>query len=287
MKSEIQVPKFEFPPRRRSRLALLVANSLAVSTGCLPAQFAVSVWDYTPGVGAGTLTNAASSLGSPSVQTVDPNPIFGGTFPVNPFNSPYLDSQLVTIGDGGSLTVGFASPILDRPGNLFGLDFLIFGNAGFVITNGDFGGGGITDGSLYGAGTGNWRVSVSSDGLDFFPLEASLAPAFDAFYPTDGQGIFGLPANPMLQGSDFAGLGLAGIRGLYAGSGGGTGYDLAWARDPLGQPAALTSVSFVRVESLGGVAQVDAFAVAVPEPGILALVAAGAMALVLERRRRR
>ena len=45
------------------------------------------------------------------------------------------------------MTLKFSNPIRDESINPFGLDFLVFGGAGFTITNGDFGGGGITDGA--------------------------------------------------------------------------------------------------------------------------------------------
>ena len=40
------------------------------------------------------------------------------------------------------LTVRLGAPIRNAPSNPFGLDFIVFGNAGFVTTNGDFTGGG-------------------------------------------------------------------------------------------------------------------------------------------------
>ena len=106
-------------------------------------------------------TNAAAALGSPSRQTVDPDPTFGGTFPVDPFSPPYLSSQVVSIGAGGSLTVHLDTPVVNDPAHPFGVDFIIFGNSGFVITNGNFSGGGITDGSLFANNSGSTRVSVS------------------------------------------------------------------------------------------------------------------------------
>ena len=44
----------------------------------------------------------------------------------------------------------------------------------------------------------------------------------DGFFPTDGLGDFSRPLNPGLTSANFAGRDLAGIRELYAGSGGGT-----------------------------------------------------------------
>jgi hypothetical protein len=74
--------------------------------------------------------------------------------------------------------------------------------------------------------------------------------------------------NPALGASDFAGLGLDGIRVQYQGSGGGTGFSLAWARDEAGGAVELTSAQYIRVEVTSGRLEIDGFAGvrAVPEP---------------------
>lgn len=264
-------------------LALASVMSLTQATN---AQFASSVVSYNSGVGfqAG-YTDANRSLGEPSRVTPG---FFGG--PVDPFNSPYLPSQLVSIGTGGSLTVQFASPILNNPGNAFGLDFSIFGNAGFVLTNAyddyfNIIGTPRTSGLLYGADAISTRVSVSSDGINYFTLNPTLAPTVDALFPTDGLGDFGLMVNPALTAADFAGLDLAGIRALYNGAGGGRGYDISWAQNGLGQSVLLGSVEFVRIEVLAGNAEIDGL-VAVPEPTTLSLAFLGLGTLIVSRRNR-
>jgi len=270
---------------QKVRLSLLAAAGLLVAFTS-PAQFADTVVSYNPGTGFQAGFNTpASALGEPSRATPG---LYGG--PVDPFNPAYLSGQLVSIGAGGSLTVQFNSPILNRPGNPFGIDFNIFGNAGFVITN-EFDpdtftwiGTPATDGSLFGADATATRVSVSADGINFFTLNPALAPMVDGLFPTDGAGDFSRSVNPSLNAGSFAGLDLAGIRLLYNGSGGGVGFDIAWAQDGIGNSVSLPSISFVRVDVLGGNAEIDGFAV-VPEPASTSLLVLGSLALWAMRRR--
>src|SRR6185369_9746886 len=180
---------------------------------------------------------------------------------VTPFSPPFRTSQILSVGAGGSLTVHLHTPIENDPFHPFGSDFVVFGNTGFIITNGNFSGGGITDGSILGHNTGTTRVSVSADGTNFFVLNPALAPTVDGLFPTESAGNPFLAVNPALTGSAFAGTGLAGIRTLYGGSSGGTGYDLAWAQDTNGQSVALPAADFVRIEVLSGKSEIDSIAV--------------------------
>ena len=257
------------------RRALVLSSLTLASTGTSPAasapNHAAAVVDYLPGSGAANgYQRPESALGEPSRVTPGE---FGG--PVDPFSAPWQSGQIVSVGTGGSLTVRFDYPVLDLAGNPYGLDFLVFGSAAFLITNGDFSGGGITDGSLFGAASGPTRVAVSQDGLRFFTLDPDLAPTVDGFFPTDGSGDFSRPVAPSLGLSDFDGRSLDGIRSLYAGSAGGSGFDIGWARDSDGNPVVLDSVQFVRVDVLGDRAEIDGFS-AVPEPTPTSLLLVGA-----------
>lgn len=271
--------------QKKSFVALAFAGVLSLP-GVASAQFADSVVSYTSGTGFQPgYTTPSSALGEPSRVTPG---TFGG--PVDPFNSPYLSSQLVSLGVGGSLTVQFNSPILNHAANPFGLDFNIFGNAGFVVTNDmdenwNYLGTPRTDGSLYGSDVISTRVSVSADGINFFTLNPAFAPTVDSLFPTDGSGDFGLPMDPGLAAGSFAGLDLAGIRSLYQGSGGGAGFDISWAQDGGGNNVSLASISFVRVDVLGGNAEIDGFAI-VPEPASASLLLLGSLACWAARRRR-
>src|SRR5215475_2810196 len=198
------------------------------------AQFADSVVSYTSGTGVSpTYTDPTHALGSPTV--------FIGYQNADPFNPPYQATDLVSVGAGGSLTLAFNSPILNSPTHPFGMDFIIFGNTGFIENFST----GTTDGSLLGNNTGATRVWVSADNLTYYQLNPALTPTVDGLFPTDAAGAAYQPINPALTSSSFAGLDLAGIRSLYNGSGGGTGYDISWAQDGGGQSVFLPSISFV------------------------------------------
>jgi hypothetical protein len=260
-----------------------VCFSLALASGFLVptitnAQFASGVYDYTEGSGVTAGYNdPTAALGAPSQVTPG---IYGG--PVDPFDAAYLPSQIVGVGTGGSLTLQLNLPIQNDPNHPYGLDFIIFGHAGFVE---DFSTGTAVDGSLYTGGTSDVRVSVSADGSTFYTLNPALAPQVDGLFPTDGSGNPFLPANPALTAADFGGLDLAGIRALYNGSAGGAGFSLAWAIDSNSQSVSLSSVNYVRLTVLndGTPAYIDAISV-VPEPNTWTLALTGAGLCWLRRR---
>jgi hypothetical protein len=262
----------------------LFLGALAAASAPVPAwpaaNYAAEIAHYSPGTGA------VPGYGQTSAVLGEPSRIIPGDFggAVDPFNAPWQPEQLLSLGAGGSLTIRFAEAVLDRPANPFGLDFLVFGNAAFVITNGDFAGGGITDGSLFGHSTGATRVSVSTDGVSFFTLDPARAPRPDHLFPTDGLGDFARPVDPALREADFAGRDLHGIRTLYGGSAGGVGYDLAWAQDADGRPVQLEAIDYVRIDVLSDRVEVDGFS-AVPEPGAARLLPLGVLLILPALRR--
>ena len=263
--------------------SLLALASLSLSLVAHAIPYADSVVSYTSGTGilAG-YNNANSALGSPTRSYTDPY----GTWGVDPFSSAYQAAELVSIGAGGSITVGFSSPILNHAANPYGLDFIIFGNSFLQAPGPNYD---TADGQIGGQSAGSTEVLVSADGVAFYRLNPALAPVADGFGPTDGAGDFGKPLNPSLTPVSFSGQQLAGVRSLYNGSGGGTAYDLAWAQDGSGNTINLSSISFVRVKFLGatGTAEIDGFSAVtpVPEPSTFALAALAGLGFLIHRRR--
>src|SRR5207237_1321771 len=76
--------------------------------------FADSVVRYSSGTGfSANFTNPAVTLGGPTTN-------------VNPFSPAFKNSQLLSLGTNGSLTLHLAVPIVDNPLNPFGIDFIIY-----------------------------------------------------------------------------------------------------------------------------------------------------------------
>ncbi len=224
-----------------------VSNVLRYQSG---QGFAVA-WDT--GIG---YTNTLAVLGPPSRETPGD---FGG--PVDPFSPPYLAEQLLSIGAGGSVTLAFDTPVFDHPSNPYGLDFILFGNTGFSIINGDYTGGGVTDGSMFGGEPSEVELWVSADDQDYFRINPSFLTRLGNGFPTDGIGDFTLPVNPALRNSDFTQQGYAGIRQHYAGSGGGLGVNLSWVEEgPF-----LPWVRYLRLDVHSGRLDLDAVSIVSPQ----------------------
>jgi len=226
------------------------------------AQFASGVISYNPGSGfSPNFTNSSAALGAPASGSG-----------ITPFAPPFSTSQIVSIGAGGSLTLQFNTPILNSPADPYGIDMMIFGNSFFIITSGS-GSSAITSGAIF-TSTVSTRVEVSADGSTWFTLDPGLAPNVGTLFPTDGIGNPFVAVNPALTSADFNGLNLSGIRSLYGGSAGGTGFDLSWARDGNGNSVEMQSANFLRIDVLSGRTQIDAISV-VPEPGAWMMAAVG------------
>ena len=236
--------------------------------------WADAVVDFDAGIGGVPgFDNPATVLGSPTRLTSPTDP-FGG--PTTPFRGAFGADEVLSIGEGGFVTVRFDEPVMDDPANPFGIDLLVFGNSFYFDTS-------FPDGVAGPLSSDGGLIEVSADG-SFWTTVTGVAA--DGLLPTLGysdlaepfgadagtvETDFTLPVDPSF---DPAGKTFAEIVSGYNGSGGGAGVDLG----ALG----LSSISYVRVSSPIGSGQqpeIDGFADVVPSPGaagLLGLVAAGA-----------
>lgn len=267
--------------------AVIWAISMGVTSEILANPYASSVVSYTAG------TTPVAGYTSPTVALGEPERMTGEGFGipgvVSMFNPPFGTDELVSIGEGGQITLEFNTPILDSPANLFGADFILFTNAGFADTN--YPNGQIDNPPGF-FGVDDALVEVSADGSNWFTVSTNLA---DGLFPTQGfldGGPFDVaagsvptnfqkPVDPSLTVADFAGLTYADALALYDGSGGGTPVDIA--------STGLSSVNFVRISVLDDSNaltslnfELDAIS-GVPEPMTLGLLSLG----LLGRRRHR
>ncbi len=226
-------------------------------------DFAVEIIEYVEGSGVPTdwisgqlFNDPNAALGRPTLETsgdgwfipVDEN------VPVVPPYQPFRDFEIVTIGNGGHLTVRFNHPVANDKNNAYGIDFIIYGNARQVI------------GGLEGWKNGNPEetivsgvaaaepgiVAVSQDGQNWYYF--SSGPYADDFAPTasyawdDVNDVWAeeldptRPIDPNLAPFDFAGKTVAQMIAAYDGSAGGTGFDIG----ELG----LEWIQYVRIEDV-------------------------------------
>lgn len=257
------------------------------------AQYAASVVSYnagtTPSPGGFTIPSAA--LGEPERFTGE------GLFPaaVTPFNPPWLTSEVVSIGEGGHLTLRLSNFVLTQtPGPHLG----VFTNAGIADENYPNGQAGTP---LFPFGVDDAIVEVSKDGLDWQSLGnrtfdiptngytdiTDLTSTLPGNVPSD----FSQPFTGTL--ADFNGLSYANMLTLLNGSGGGKWLDLSSSGlDQVGYVRfsvlddldAMTSLNF----ELDGVAiSRGAMGTRVPEPGVVALGLIGCLLAAIGRRRLR
>ena len=250
-------------------------NAVPALTGTSP--YPLELTDSHEPFGSSALyADPNAILGEPT--TIAQNMAFFG-MPAEPFHIKLVDPAynvdldgnkvIVTLDkktdDGvtsyGSVTVKFDHPVKDDPANPYGIDFQVFGNtmytgSGFVSDTADMRSYQLTGGAF----EEPLVVSVSPDGINWYtykngPYADSVFPthAFtwdDNLFDTTGNGWtkkkmdFTKPVNPVF--SDILGNvenNISGVNAikLYAGSGGGTGFDLA--------ESGFDAIQYVRIEA--------------------------------------
>ena len=270
----------------RITVTVVITGAVAVHAALAQNPWADRVVAYQPGATAAPGYNEPlTTLGSPERFTGE----LGG-FPgvVSVFNSPWSTDELVSIGEGGMLTLAFDEPITNDPAHRFGVDFIIFGNAFFLDS--DWPNGVIGDPAGL-AAEGPMRISVSDNGTDY----VSLGDVMEGLFPTQGYldsgpydvirgnvpTDFTRPVDPALVLEDFAGLNFPQVLGLYQGSGGGIPIDI--------DPSGLAAVRFIRLEVFDDgnpnndiSVEIDAIST-VPEPASILMLSMAALVLARKR----
>ncbi|MGD0571716.1 MAG: hypothetical protein ABSB11_01695 [Sedimentisphaerales bacterium] len=221
-------------------LIILAATPVALGIS----DFASELVSYGGSLGPSPYNDPCSVLGKPSTVCknlpglgLDPN--FRVKLVEPAYDVDLNDKKVVTkLNPGAFIVVKFDHKVVDYPGNLYGIDFIVFGNSWFKGT------GNISDSinmNTYALTNGGQfeqiEVSVSQDGVtwysfnngpfadDLFPTQAYKWDRQNACW-TDREMDFTKPVDPNLGYSDFVNISAADAIDLYDGSGGGTGYDL-------------------------------------------------------------
>ncbi len=225
-------------------------------------EFATEVVSSTGPFGGIPYDDPQAVLGRPSTVIYDegfPPFIPSGTYTPSlvygaAFTDPDDGKLVTTINEGAEIVVKFDHKVIDHPGNWYGQDFTVYGNAffeveGAVTPDMDMAARTVTTGLPFAERV---LVSVSSDGANWYTYNEG--PFGDDTYPTNpfawdrAAGDWGealdwtKPVNPALSAADFAGHTVADGIDLYDGSAGGTSFDLTEA----------TGLDTISVTLLGG-----------------------------------
>jgi hypothetical protein len=219
-----------------------VASLLLGAANHVLAQFAVGVMSYdagsTPTAG---FTTASAALGSPERLTVE------GSFPtvVSPFSPPFLSSEIVSVGEGGHITLRLSHYAVPQAG---GPEIGVFENVGLIDASFP---NGVAGSPAMAFGIDSAVVDVSPDGVNWtslgrvtFDVPANaytdLADPFSSTagsVPSDFQQPFtGELAS--FSGRRYSDAADTDMLDLFAGSGGGKWLDIS--------ATGLAQVGFIR-----------------------------------------
>lgn len=251
------------------RLYFGLLVSLALTGPSAAGPFVDSVVAYDRGVNpVPGFTDPWAVIGSPTRFT---GVQYGFPSVVSPFSPAFDPGQIVSVGFGGSLTVHLGEVIRDDASHAFGIDFIVFGNAGFIDI--DYPNGSVGNSPAFFGDEAPVLVEASVDGslweqvaiqvLDLWPtLGYCDSGPFDSA-PGSVKTSFLTAMDPTLALADIAGMSYAELVGAYGRSGGGIGFDLS--------SAGLAEAQYLRFTHAGTENQsfqIDAVA-AVPSPAVI------------------
>ena len=211
----------------RIAIAIFVALGL-IALPTSASDFANNVLSYVAGSNpANGFTNPLVALGPPERFTGE------GISPgaVTPFHPCFRTNEIVSIGAGGQLTLGFEPPLRDQANNPFGIDFIVFGNSFFTDAA-------YPSGVVGALAADGGTIQVSADGITWISIPNVFA---DGLCPTMGwvdggayattNGVIATdpntPVDPTWTAASLSGKTYDELVDIYDGSAGGAGVDLA------------------------------------------------------------
>lgn len=211
----------------RVAIAIFVALGL-IALPTSASDFANNVLSYVAGSNpANGFTNPLVALGPPERFTGE------GISPgaVTPFHPCFGTNEIVSIGAGGQLTLGFEPPLRDQANNPFGIDFIVFGNSFFTDAA-------YPSGVVGALAADGGTIQVSADGITWISIPNVFA---DGLCPTMGwvdggayaatNGVIATdpntPVDPTWTAASLSGKTYDELVDIYDGSAGGAGVDLA------------------------------------------------------------
>ena len=214
--------------KRNMTVFLLVLFVFCTMLNASP--YASSVISFSQGIAADPgYNNPYVVLGAPPVAD-------SSNWPVSITSAPWETTDVVSLGNGGSITIGFDHQVLNNPSDVeYGVDLLVFGNSFFAT---DWAG----DGRIVGTYFEPAKIEVSQDGINFYEIANTYA---DALYPyTASAGDF-IHATP--EGIEYMNRQPADVEADYLGGCGGAQVDISNA---IG--ASLDWIMYVRVTDITG-----------------------------------
>ncbi len=220
-----------------------------------PSDFADEYVSYVQGTGVGYdvlalplvvfYNDPCTALGRPTRQTtgtvMQGNDIVGlGPLEVNPVHPAWRAHEIVTIGNTGELVVKFDHPVANDQNNLYGIDFIVFGNARIHMFDQMAWNSQSDPETVRVTGTMFEEpgiVSVSQNGTTWYTYDGS-SPRADSFAPTSGYEWDEAadewaeeldptrPIDPALNAAMMTDMTVAEVIELYDGSAGGAGFDI-------------------------------------------------------------
>jgi len=210
-------------------------------------DFATEVVSYVQGTGVKwdilsfeLYNNPTCALGRPTLETSIDETTYT---PVNPVYPAWRAYEVVTIGKGGELIVKFNHAVADDPGNPYGIDFIVFGNAVMDLPGleGWYADSNPEDVEMTGVMFVEEPgiVSVSQDGAVWYVYDGNDSARADSFAPTasynwdDVNDLWAdeldptRPVDPNLEPADMNEVTVAEGIEMYEGSAGGAGFDIS------------------------------------------------------------